>query len=476
MQKVSVKENYFYNLVYQILIVVLPIVVTPYLSRVLGAKSVGIYNYTLSIATYFVLFGTMGMSLFGQREVAYYQQDIKKRSEIFYSLLFLRIIFMFLAISVYLILFINNKYSLYYFILLIHLFANLVDISWFYQGLENFKSVVIKNIFIKLIYIISIFIFIKEPSNLWEYILIYSASNFIGNISLWININKYVTKPFKTHPFIYLPGIMILFIPQVANEIYTVFDKTMIGMITSNMNQVAFYGQTQKIVKLILSMITAIAVVVMPRIASLNSKGDNKKINYYMEKTFNYIFILSCPLTFGIISVSDSFVPLFFGEGYNDVILLLKLMSLIIIPLCFSNILGTQYLLPLKRQKEYNISIVVGAIMNFCLNIFLIKIYGVTGAVISTIISEVIITIIQIVYVKKEFNLKTYLLKLIKYVIISIIMFIICELIEYFMGYGITTLILQVLVGSISYLIILLIIKDKFLQYCIGLVKQKLKL
>ena len=475
MSNVSVKKNYFYNLIYQMLTVMLPIVITPYLSRTLGSESVGIYNYVSSIATYFVLVGTMGLSLFGQREIAYYQNDLEKRSKIFYSLLYIRMLFMVIAIAIYYFLFRNNSYSTYYFIFILHLLANLIDISWFYQGMENFKSVVIKNIFIKILYLVSIFIFIKNPSDLWKYILIYSLGNLIGNATLWFNINKYITKPLIVNPFIYFTGILALFIPQAASEIYTVFDKTMIGLITNSMNDVAYYGQSQKIVRMILGLITAVGIAVMPRIASLNSIGNKEKIRLYMNRTFSFVFMLSCPLMLGIISVSDSFVPIFFGPGYEAVIITLKFMGLIIISMSLSNVVGVQYLLPLKKQKEFNISIICGAISNFILNLIFINLFGYLGAVISTIISEFLIAVIQIYFVRKDFRLIDYFYKIIKYLFFAFLMFILCETIELICSTGYLTLFLQIICGGLFYFIILYISKDDFLLYCLNLVKQKTK-
>ena len=189
--KKSIAKNYIYNLIYQMLTILLPLITTPYLSRVLGAEAIGIYGYTISIVTYFILFGTLGVSMYGQREIAYYQNDRKKKSKIFWELFFIKLITTILSMIVFGLIFcIDRYYSFYYRILLLEFVANIIDISWLYQGEENFKSIVFKNGVIKLISIACIFLFIKSPSDVWKYILIYCLSTLVGNASLWINLKR----------------------------------------------------------------------------------------------------------------------------------------------------------------------------------------------------------------------------------------------------------------------------------------------
>ena len=155
MKKNSIVKNYIYNLIYQIIVLILPLITTPYISRVLGAENIGIYSYTISIATYFVLFGSLGIALYGQREIAYYQEDKKKYSSIFWEIVILRSITMTISLILFYIIFVNgNQYQIYYKILILELIGNCIDISWFFQGLEEFKKTVTRNMIIKLISVI----------------------------------------------------------------------------------------------------------------------------------------------------------------------------------------------------------------------------------------------------------------------------------------------------------------------------------
>ena len=271
MKKKSITKNYIYNLSYQILIIFLPLITTPYVSRVLGAENVGIYGYTLSIVTYFVLFGALGISMYAQREIAYVQSDIKERSKIFFEIIIFRFITMFVSIFLYYIFFVNgNNYQNYYFILIMELVSTCFDISWFFQGLEEFKKTVIRNIIVKLISFICILVFVKTKNDLSIYILIYVLSNFIGNMSLWMYLPKYIEKIKinELNIFKHLKPTLWLFIPQIAMQIYTVLDKTMIGTIIEDKSEVGYYEQAQKIVKLCLTLVTSLGIVMVPRIAN----------------------------------------------------------------------------------------------------------------------------------------------------------------------------------------------------------------
>ena len=245
--------NYIFNLAYQILIIILPLITTPYVSRILGPDGIGAYSYTASITTYFILFGCIGLNLYGQREVAYHQSDKIAISKTFFEILLLKIGTMAISICVFIFTVqMMNQYKLLFYIQLLDLIANMLDITYFYQGIEEFKVIVIRNVLIKIIGIICIFTFVKTKADLSLYVFIYSGTLLLGNLSMWLTINKHITRvPFKELKIIkHLKPTLILFFPQIAISIYTVLDKLMIGLITNNTTQIGYYEQAQKIIKL----------------------------------------------------------------------------------------------------------------------------------------------------------------------------------------------------------------------------------
>ena len=462
--KKSIKKNYIYNMLYQLLIIMLPIITTPYLARKLGAEGNGIYGYTVSIVTYFILFGSLGISMYGQREIAYNQNEKEKRSKIFWELVIIKAFILLISTIIFYLCFCRSgNYAIYYKILLLEMFANILDISWFYQGMEDFKKTVIRNFIVKIISVICIFIFIKKPSDLTKYMYIYVISTLFGSLTLWVGIWKYIEKPKKLKFIYHIPLTIALFIPQIAIQVYTVLDKTMIGSILHDMNEVGYYEQAQKIVKILLTIITAIGTVMMPRIANCFAEGNTEQIKIYMRKTFNFVLILAFPLMFGLITISENFVPLFLGQGYDKVSLLMSILSFIIVFISLSSIIGNQYLLSIKKQKEYTISVVVGALINFILNFILINNYKSVGAAIATVIAELSVTLIQFYFVRKEFKLMDIIKMSKNYVFAGLVMFAICMLIDQVVLSNFVGIVLQVCAGILVYFGILLIIKDKYL-------------
>ncbi len=202
MAKKSIVKNYIYNLIYQMLTIILPLVTTPYLSRVLGAGPIGIYGYTLSIVTYFILFGSLGIAMYGQREIAYVQDKKEEQSKTFWEIVIFRVITMTVALIIFYLTFcLKGEYSLYYKILILELVANAIDISWYFQGVEDFGKTVVRNIIVKSLSLVCIFIFIKSPEDLWKYFLIYTLANLLGNLTMWMYIPKILPKIRLQHKF-----------------------------------------------------------------------------------------------------------------------------------------------------------------------------------------------------------------------------------------------------------------------------------
>lgn len=477
--KKSVTKNYIYNLAYQVLIIILPVITTPYISRVLGVENIGIYSYTLSISAFFILFGSLGIALYGKREIAYLQKDKKGYSKAFWEILILRTITMAISLIIFYFVFARTgDYKIYYRILMLEIVANCIDISWFFQGLEEFKKTVIRNMIVKLISVVCIFVFVKNKEDIYIYFIIYVLSILIGNGSLWLYLPRFLEKVRlkELKVFKHIRSTFSLFLPQIAVEVYTLLDRTMIGMIITDKSEVGFYDQGQKIIKMLLTMITALGTVMLPRIANTYANGKKKKIIKYMRKSFNMVYLLAFPMIFGIISISKDFVPKFFGQGYDKVALIMGVISPIILFIGISNVIGTQYLLPTKRQKEYTISVVCGAVVNLIMNFCLIYKFGAIGASIGTVIAELTVALVQIYFVRKDFNLKKVLKLMKNYLMASLIMFVICMVIRNIVRKPYLSMALQVSIGGVVYLTSLILLEDKFVYEIIDRLKIKVKI
>lgn len=475
MAKKSIMKNYLYNLTYQILTLLLPLITASYLARVLGAKGNGIYIYTYTIVNYFILFGSLGISMYGQREIAYVQKNKTKKKKIFIELVLFRFITIAIASIIYYIAFMRQgEYNKYYRILFFELLAAAFDISWFFQGMEDFKKTVVRNIAVRLISVCLIFLIVKQESDLNKYLAIYAFADLIGNLSLWFYLPKYFkgVKVKNINITRQIPAIVLLFIPQVSNKIYNMLDTTMLGKIITDKAETGYYEQSQKIIRVLLTLVTSLGTVMVPRMANMFANGEKKQINDCMKKSFNFTYLLSFPIMFGLIAISKDFVPWFFGPGYEKVVVLMNIITPIILLMGIANIIGTQYLLPTKRQKEFTLSVLAGVVVNFILNFIMINLWKSIGACIATVLSQLVVDLMQLHYVKNEINLK-YMFKLgIKYLFASILMFIGCMSVRLVFS-GFICMMLQIIVGVLIYFGILIYFKDKFIYMIINKVKDK---
>lgn len=464
--KKSIAKNYIYNLIYQMLLILLPLVTTPYVSRVLGAGSIGIYGYTISIVTYFILFGTLGAAMYGQREIAYIQEDKEKRSKAFWEIIIIRTITLTISIILfYLIYGRTGEYVLYYRILIIQLLANVFDISWFFQGLEEFDKTVIRNLIVKLLSLVLIFTIVKSPEDLWKYFAIYVGAELLGNTTLWLYLPKYLKKVSikKLELRKHIKPILSLFIPQIAIQIYTVLDKTMIGNITKDMIEVGYYEQAQKIVKAALTILSALQIVMNSRIANAHANKNEKEIKECLKTSFNFLWFLSIPMMFGMIAVTTKFVPWYYGEGFDGVIPILIATSPILIVIGLSGITGSQYLVQTGKQNVFTKSVAIGACVNVVFNLILIHYFKGNGAAIASVIAELTVLGVQLKYFKEQFTLWEILKLSTKCFISGILMFVIVKIITYYMPVSIINTVIQVVVGAIVYIGMLVILKYQFL-------------
>ena len=467
MKKNSIAKNYIYNLIYQLLTIFLPLITVPYLSRILGVKQIGIYGYTTSIVTYFILFGSLGISMYGQREIAYYQDDKYKKSKIFWELIIIRFLTLIISTVLFYFTFVNGEnYCFYYKILCIQLIANMFDISWFFQGIEEFDKTVVRNLIVKLLCLVLIFTVVKEHGDLWKYFLIYAGAEFIGNISIWFYIPKYINKvnlknlDFKKH----IKPTLALFLPQIAIQIYTVLDKTMIGVITHDMEEVGYYEQAQKIVKAALMVVNALQIVMNSRIANAYSKNDKKEIHNCLEKSFKFVWLIGVPLMLGIIGIANKFVPWYYGKGFEGVTSILVVTSPIIIIIGLSGITGVQYLIQIGKQNAFTKSVIVGCLVNVVSNYILINKYGGFGAALSSIIAEICVFLYQMKYFKSEFTLLEIIKLSIINIISGIIMLLFVLIITNYLKISMWNTLIEIVLGGFVYIFMLILLKDKFFK------------
>lgn len=462
----SVSKNYIYNVSYQLLLLITPFITTPYLSRVLEPSGIGTYSYTYSIVSYFILLASLGVADYAQREIAYQQDNPHLQSRTFYEVNIIRTLLVGLSLCLYYLIISNFPGShLIYWYQALNIVAVLFDISWFFQGLEEFGKIVLRNFIIKFTSIILIFILIHQPEDLNKYVCLIGMMNILSGFSIWLYLPKYLVsvprreiKPFRNFSI-----IIQMFLPQIAIQIYTVLDKTMIGVMTGSPLENGYYEQAEKVVKLSLTIVTSLGTVMLPRIAYAYAHKDYETIKANMMRSYRFVWFLTMPMFFGFIAISNNFVPWFFGPGYDKVVPLMQILSGLVIAIGLSNVTGIQYMLPTNQQNKLTLTVVCGAIVNFALNLFLIPMLQSIGAAIASLIAEITVTAVQFYIVRNIFSIIQILRLSLKYLVSGLFMFIIIYLLNDSLSPSFLHTILIVASGICLYFVLLFFSKDPML-------------
>ena len=465
MAKQSITKNYIFNTAYQILNLITPLITAPYISRILGADGVGTYSYTNSVVAFFVLFSALGTTVYGQRAIAQSREHRELCSKTFWEIEILSLIVTAICTIIWVLLSLSSsEYGLYFIILTMEILAKGFDISWFYGGLEQFKHIVLRNVVVKIISIVLLFLLVNTENDLWIYIAIVSAGKLGANISMWIGLNKFVdTVAFKKLNIkSHLKETFAYFVPTAAASVYTYLDKVMLETFTDSTVENGYYEQAHKIISMAHSIVISLNTVMSSRMSYLFAYNDKKQIKDKLEKAVAFIMTLSVPLVFGVSAIAHNFVPWFFGDGFEKVSILLIMMSPLILILSFHNFLSAQYLVPSGQRVRSTKGVFIGAGVNFVLNLILIPKFQSVGAVFATLIAETSICIVYL-WMSKEYVSPRLLFKYLpKQLIAAVIMAVIALLIGKDRNGNILVTILQVVAGAVIYFGMLLIMKENF--------------
>ncbi|MBR3414638.1 flippase [Candidatus Saccharibacteria bacterium] len=451
----SIKKNFAYNFVYQVLILVFPLITTPYVSRVLGAEGIGAYSYTYSIMYYFMLVAMLGITNHGNRAIAKARENKEELTKTFWSIYLIQLSMSALMIIAYFcyILIFSPNYWLIAIIQVLYIFSAMFDISWLFFGLEEFKTIVIRSIIVKLLELMAIFLFVKNADDIWVYTLIMAGGALINQLVMWpFLINRVASIPWgylkiKKH----IKPCLVLFIPAVAVSLYKVMDKVMLGAM-SGVEEVGYYEQAEKIVTMPLAIATALGAVLMPRMSNFIAKGRHEDMRRYIRMSMRFMMFLAFPLCFGLIAIADNFVPLFLGDGFEKSIILVRLLSITTVFLAFANPLRTGYIVPKEQDHVLVKFTILGAVVNLIINFALIPSMNSVGACIGTIAAEFAVMFYQAFSVRKDLPMALYLKDSVAFLIKSLLMFGFIEAISVIMKLPIAVdMILQIICGMALY-------------------------
>lgn len=450
----SIRKNFLYNVAYQILLILLPLITTPYISRVLGADRIGIYTYTYTVVNYFVLIAMLGVKNYGNRSIASVREDPDRLSQTFWEIYGLQFLCSALAfVGYFFFVFSFEAENILIFVIQsIYIFSGMTDISWLFFGLEQFKVTVLRNIAMKLLTLACIFLFVRSPGDLWIYTLILSIGTFLSQSYLWLYLRRHVKwhRPRFSKVFSHLRPELILFIPVIAVSLYKMMDKIMLKELATY-TQVGYYESAEKIINIPTGIITALGTVMLPRMSHLAAKAQVNESKRYIYNSMLFAVFLAAGMMFGIAGIAEDFVPLFLGDDYTACIGLLQALCPTVLFISWANVIRTQYLIPNHHDRSYIISVLLGALVNLVLNALLIPRLAAMGAVIGTVCAEAVVCISQTFMVRRELEISRYLKATLPFPLLGGAMFVLIRLVRNWFSSPAVTAVIQVVIGICFY-------------------------
>lgn len=456
----KVIKNYLYNLSYQILTIILPIITVPYVTRIFTSEDLGNYGFYNSIVSYFSLFAMLGIGIYGTKQIA----AARNVSSTFWNIYAIQLTAGILALFVYVITLVSipKMSGMVPIILGIVLLTKMIDISWLFTGKEDFKKITLRNTMVKVAGVISIFTFIKSSEDLYLYIFLIVIFDFLGQFVMWIPAKKFIKRPSFDTKIIKknLHPIVLLFLPQVAISLYVVLDRTLLGLLGSY-SDVGIYEQGQKLTSILLTVVSSLGAVMLPRVANLLSERKEKEAQNMVKFSFILYNLIIFPMIFGLIAINEVFVKLFLGQNFQDVKYVLYIIVFNIMFIGWTNILGYQVLVVRNKNKEFMLSTTIPAFVSVAVNIAVIPFFGYIGASITSVVVETLVFAIQWYYSRNIINKNLLFNKdLVKIICSSLVMFGAVMLCKMTLGLdGIIGLIIYLAVGGISYLGMIFLLK-----------------
>lgn len=426
----KILKNYAYNFSYQLLVIILPILTTPYVTRIFSSEDLGTYGYFNSIVTYFILLATLGVANYGTKEVSANRKNIQPT---FWGIYSLQVVAAFISIVLYLLLCwsVPSMQNPVAYILGLSLLSKGLDISWLFQGLEDFRKITIRNITVKLLGILSIFLFVKTPNDLYLYVFLLTGFELLGQLSMWLPAKEFIGKPHfdVVHAKEHLKPVILLFLPQIAISLYVTLDRTMLGALSST-KDVGIYDQALKIINILLTIVTSLGSVMLPRVSSLLSSGDYKAVNKMHEISFLIYNLIIFPIIAGMLIVNKDFVNFFLGKDFQEARVAIDIMIARMFFIGWTNIMGIQILIPHNKNREFMLSTTIPAFVSVGLNLLLIPSLGFIGASITSVLTEALVWVIQYYYTRSYLKEVPILSSMLKIILSSSLMYIILLLLQ----------------------------------------------
>lgn len=469
-KKPSLTRNTIFYIIFSVLNALFPFLMSLYVARILQSDAIGNVSYALNIVTYFSIFAFVGIPTYGMREVAKCRNDKTSLNKLFTELLIINTITTTVSLGVYLILVFavpafNGEHLALYLFCAILIGLNYFNVAWLYEGFEKFALNAIVNIITKVISFIFLILFVKSD----EHQLIYAILSVVGlsgyYLATFFFFPKYVKFDFKGLQFArHLKPILFLVVVNLAIEIYSLLDITMIGAImTESKSPVTYYKYAHQIQKTLLMVVNAFTIVIVPRLSMLYKQEKYDEYNSLIYRTLTLILIFSIPMFIGILFTSDQLTVWIYGDEYIACSDILKILSANIIISPIGYLLGSRVCLTANKEKYMPIAVGAGALINIGLNTWFINWIGEKGAAIASVCSELCVLIVYLIFSHKYFKLKPDFKNLLK-ILLALAVMTGYLLLMHFLIKNITLKIILEIIGAIIiYFLTLLIVRENIL-------------
>lgn len=432
----SLKKNVVYSSILTVSNYIFPLIVFPYVNRVLGVANIGTCNFVDNVIDFFILFSMMGMSSVALREIVKHRTDKKQLSNVFSSLFTLNLITTIFVIIVLFVLtaavpeFQQNKYLMY--VGSGKVLFNFLTIEWLYRGLEDFKFITYRKIAVKIVYVFLVFLFVKKAD---DYIIYYALTVLVFGINAVINLfysRHFVTftiKNLSIKPFI--KPFVILGVYALLTSMYTSFNVIYLGFVSGE-NEVGYYTTATRLQNVILALFTAFTGVMLPRMTALIKEGDNEEVERLYRKSMDILLVFAFPLVAYFVVMAPQVIAILAGKGFEAAIPCMQLTMPLIFVIGLEQVLIIQLLLPLGKDKYVLIGSIIGSIGGVLANIILVPLYQSIGSSFAWIISELLVLGSAYYFVKKSINLpiggKKILINGLYSLVFSVMLFLIIKI------------------------------------------------
>lgn len=475
--KKDIYKNIIYNILTTLINIIFPLVIFGIASRVLGADGVGKIAFINSFTSYFVILTSLGIPIYGIREVAYIKNNKEQLSKLFSELFFISVISSIISTILFsVIIFLTpSLYSekQYYIIAGLLIIMTPFNIEWFFKGYSDFKTIMSRSLLTKVLSLVAVIVLINSKNDDLIYLSISVIALIVSYLWVFLKAKNLVFLTIKGLSVRrHLKPILWIFSTSIAVSIYTQLDTVMLGFMTTDIS-VGYYTASIKINKVVIGIITSVSVVLMPHISGLIIKNKLKELTNIYNNTINYIIAIAIPATIGLVFIAKSSLLLLSGNDFLPAYFTMQILSLLIIPIALSNLFGTQGLIPFGYEKKLMLSVSVGALINFISNLILIPLLHEKGAAISTLIAEIVVVFLTFIFLKKKINMRINTKSLFNYIFGGVMLFVYSLTITHLQMKALYEFLLLAIGGFLIYLLTVIILKDRFILSLINKIIKK---